>query len=215
MFHPMDMMTSVGFPTIRLRRLPIVRHHSQEYYTAPPPMYTSHLPQFSGYYPTADSRFAADAYGPFEPTFQSLDNPTNFGQMFFEPIVVQQPPMPPTPPEVSIPPNSGFQLHPCRWLGGPRCNGFAPGRNREMGEHLRVYHHFIGHERDTVQCEWENCGQTMQRMNVPRHIVSRHLLAAASCRFCGKRFSRPDVVARHERTCTGIIPVSNHSAARI
>lgn len=215
MFHPMDMMISVGFLATRLGRLPSVRHHSQEYYAAPPPMYTSQLHQFSGYYSTADSRFAADGYGPFEPTFQPFDYPTNLGGMFFEPIAVQQPPMPPAPPEESILRNSVFQYHPCRWLGGPRCDGLAPGRNREMGEHLRAYHHFIGHERDTVQCEWENCGQTMQRMNVPRHIVSRHLLAAASCRYCGKRFSRPDVVARHERTCTGILSGSNSSSASI
>ena len=84
-----------------------------------------------------------------------------------------------------------------------------------MGEHLRVYHQFIGHERDTVQCEWENCGQIMQRMNVPRHIVSRHLLAAASCRFCGKQFSRPDVVTRHERTCAAGLLVSSSSSTRM
>ncbi|KAG8213746.1 hypothetical protein J3R82DRAFT_10452 [Butyriboletus roseoflavus] len=196
MFHPMNPMAA-------------------EYYVAPYPIYTSHLPQFSSYYATDDSRLVADTYGQFVPTHQPLDNSANFGGIFSEPLAAYQPPMPPIPPEDSMPSNSAFQYHLCRWLGGPRCGGLAPGRNREMGEHLRVYHRFIGHERDTVQCEWENCGQTMQRMNVPRHIVSRHLLAAASCRFCGKRFSRPDVVTRHERTCAGGLPVPNSYPARI
>lgn len=189
---------------------------SQEYYTALPLISTSRLPQFSGYYTTVDSRLVADIYDPFVPTSQPLDNPTNFGGVFFEPLAAPapQPPIPPAAPEEPLLSNSAFHYHPCRWLGGPMCDGLAPGRNREMGEHLRVHHQFVGHERDTVQCEWENCGQTMQRMNVPRHIVSRHLLAAANCRFCGKRFSRPDVVARHERTCTGILRVSRSSSAR-
>ncbi|KAH0827557.1 hypothetical protein J3R83DRAFT_4278 [Lanmaoa asiatica] len=213
-FDPIDPMALVGFIAIRLRGLLIVRHNLQEYY-APPPIYTSQPPQFSGYYPTADGRFAADAYGPFVPTPQHSDNPIDFGRIFYEPIAAPQPPVPPAAPAESIPPNSLFHYHQCQWLGGPRCDGLAPGKNREMGEHLRVYHHFIGHERDTVQCEWQNCGQTMQRMNVPRHIVSRHLLAAARCRFCGRRFSRPDVVARHERTCAGVLPVSSSAAVRI
>ena len=159
----------------------------------------------------ADGGFIADAYNSYLPAYQSLDNPTDVGGMFPEPPAAYEPPSPPAPPEQSIIPYAAFQYHPCRWLGGPQCDGLAPGRNREMGEHLRVFHHFIGHERDTVQCEWENCGQIMQRMNVPRHIVSRHLLAAASCRFCGKRFSRPDVVSRHERACNGVSPVLSSS----
>ena len=178
-----------------------MRGNLQGYYATPLPTCTSHQPQFAGYCPAADSRLAADIYDPFMATSQSFDN---FGGMFQDPLVAPQPPMPPAAPEMSTPSNPGFHYHPCRWLGGPQCDGFAPGKNREMAEHLRVYHQFIGHERDIVPCEWGNCGRFMQRMNVARHIVSRHLLAAASCRFCGKRFSRPDVVARHERTCTGV-----------
>lgn len=157
-----------------------------------------------------------DPYNPFVPTYQQpLDTFVDFGGIFSEPIAAHQPPIPPAAPEQSILPNPEFYYHSCRWMSGPQCDGLAPGRNREMGEHLRVFHRFIGHERDTVQCEWENCDKTMQRMNVPRHIVSRHLLAAASCRFCGKRFSRPDVVARHERTCSGLPPVSSNSISRV
>lgn len=182
-------------------------------------MCTPNLPQLSGYYPVSDSSLAAaDAYNlfmhPYQPR-QPLDTSLDFGGLFSEPYAVHQPPVPPAAPEQSILPIASFQHYPCRWLSGPQCDGSAPGRNREMGEHLRTYHRFIGHERDMVQCEWENCGQAMQRMNVPRHIVSRHLLAAASCRFCGKRFSRPDVVARHERTCGGVSPISNGSLSRV
>ncbi|KAH0837772.1 hypothetical protein J3R83DRAFT_5950 [Lanmaoa asiatica] len=213
MFDPIDLMASVGFLAIWLRELLIVRHNLQEYAT-PPPTYTSHLLQFSGYHPTADSGFVADAYHPLVPTSQPLDNPANFGRVFYEPTAAQQP-VPPAAPGESIPPDSFLNSHLCRWLGGPRCPGFAPSRNREMGEHLRVYHRFIGHERDAVRCEWENCRKTMQRMNLPRHIVSRHLSAAASCRFCGKRLSRLDVVVRHERACTGVLPVPRRATARI
>ncbi|KAI9572121.1 hypothetical protein HD554DRAFT_2067096 [Boletus coccyginus] len=155
-----------------------------------------------------DSGFVADPYVSFVPIYQPLDTAMDVGGMFSEPLAAYQPPIPPAPAQ-SLPPNPAFNCYQCRWLSGPPCDGQAPGRNREMGEHLRAYHRFIGHERDTVQCDWENCGQTMQRMNIPRHIVSRHLLAAASCRFCGKQFSRPDVVARHERTCGGVSPVSS------
>lgn len=162
----------------------------------------------------ADGRFATDEYDRFLPTYQPFDTPTDGGGIFSEPFVTHQPPIPP-PAEQSILPNPAFSYHQCRWLSGPQCNGQAPGRNREMGEHLRVFHYFIGHERDTVQCEWENCSQVMQRMNVPRHIVSRHLLAAARCRFCDRQFSRPDVVGRHERTCNVVSPVSSRSVSRV
>lgn len=179
-------------------------------------MYTPGPPQFSGHYATADSGFANDPCDSFMSTYQHLlDASMDFGEMPSEFVAAHQPPIPPMTPEQSIAPNPAFHYHPCRWLGGPRCEGLAPGRNREMGEHLRVFHRFIGHERDPVQCEWEGCGQSMQRMNVPRHIVSRHLLAAANCRFCGRRFSRPDVVARHERTCSGVPPISTSSISRV
>ena len=149
------------------------------------------------------------------PARQPFDDFVDFGTMFSELFTAHQPPVPPAAPEQSISSIPPYYYYPCRWLSGPPCDGSAPGKNREMGEHLRVLHRFVGHERDMVQCEWENCGQSMQRMNVPRHIVSRHLLAAASCRFCGKQFSRPDVVARHERTCGGASPISTTSLSRI
>lgn len=190
MFHPMGRTAAEYYPD-----------------QAPPlPMCKSQPQQFFGYYPTADGGFATEAYAdPIVTTSEHLVAPADFGGMFNEsPVATYQPPIPPATPESPIPPNPPFYFHPCRWLSGPQCDGRAPGKNREMGEHLRVFHHFVGHERDPVRCEWENCGQTMQRMNIPRHIVSRHLLAAASCRFCSKRFSRPDVVSRHERTCGGV-----------
>ncbi|KAG9316410.1 hypothetical protein JVU11DRAFT_2444 [Chiua virens] len=181
-----------------------------EYYLGLP-VHRSPPPQLSGCHPAVDARFITDAYGSFATAPQPLEpnSPTAFGGVVYGPVAAQQPSMPPVTPRNPMALNPGFDYHPCRWLGGPQCDGLAPGRNREMGEHLRAYHRFVGHERDTVQCQWENCGQTMQRMNVPRHIVSRHLLAAASCRFCGKRFSRPDVVGRHERTCNGTPHVPN------
>ncbi|KAF9222595.1 hypothetical protein BS17DRAFT_818405 [Gyrodon lividus] len=126
-----------------------------------------------------------------------------FGGDPYEPYSAPQLPQLEAPmPQNHFSPPPSFRWHECRWLGGPRCNGWAPGKNREMAEHLRSWHHFVGHERDIVQCEWGNCTRTMQRMNIARHIVSTHIREAANCRFCGKRFSRLDVVSRHERTCT-------------
>lgn len=168
-------------------------------------MYAPH--PFTDSCPAASSGLAADIYTPLIPPPQHFDTPVGFARMLHDPLpVAPQPPTPPAAPDPSMPLNPGFFYHPCRWLGGPQCDGLAPGKNREMAEHLRVCHHFVGHERDVVPCEWENCGQSMQRMNIARHIVSRHLLAAANCRFCGRQFSRPDVVARHEKTCSGVIP---------
>jgi len=106
-----------------------------------------------------------------------------------------------------------FSSHQCQWLSGPQCDGWAPGKNREMAEHLRLYHDFGGHERDVVRCQWGSCNRSMQRMNLPRHIVATHLREAAECRFCGKRFSRPDVVGRHERTCSG--PANGASGSNV
>ncbi|KIJ67520.1 hypothetical protein HYDPIDRAFT_108347 [Hydnomerulius pinastri MD-312] len=122
---------------------------------------------------------------------------------------------PPMPQQLAlVPPPSPFP-RPCRWLGGPSCHGLAVGpvRNREMSEHLRFHHQLVGHERDVVRCQWAGCHRRLQRMNMGRHIVTTHLHEAAHCRFCGGRFSRPDVVARHERTCDGS-PSGRRSANR-
>lgn len=204
MSHPMEPIVAVGFLAFRYRRLLTTRRNSQGYYATPLPTPAPHPLRFAGYWPTADSGFSADTYDPFTPTSQPFDTIVDSGGMIHGALIAPQPPTPPAGPETSIPQNPSFHYHPCRWLGGPQCGGSAPGKNREMAEHLRVHHLFIGHERDIVSCEWDSCGQVMQRMNVARHIVSRHLLAVASCRSCGKQFSRPDVVARHERSCNGV-----------
>lgn len=106
-------------------------------------------------------------------------------------------PSPPPPPSPPMSPT----LHVCEWTEGGRCCGLAPGRNREMGEHLRTAHGFVGNERDTVYCRWGVCGRALQRMNMGRHIVSTHLRATATCPRCFKTLSRPDVAARHEKQC--------------
>lgn len=207
MSHPMDLVNTVGFLVIRCLRSLTARRNLQGMRSTQPFMYTLHQPQFTDPRFVADSRLAANIDVPFMPTPELFDIPVDFGGIFHDPLVAPQPPTPPAAPEVSILANLGFHYHPCLWLGGPQCDGFAPGKNREMAEHLRVYHHFVGHERNLVRCEWQNCGQLMQRMNVARHIVSRHLLAAATCRHCGRRFCRPDVVTRHERTCNVVSSV--------
>lgn len=114
-------------------------------------------------------------------------------------------------PSVSYPPSPCDQtitdkrlphipMHVCEW-GEKPCNSLAPGKNREMGEHLREFHDFIGNEKDSVPCYWGNCDKSLQRMNVGRHIVSTHLRQTTICPRCNKSLSRPDVASRHEKQC--------------
>ncbi|KAI6044672.1 hypothetical protein EDC04DRAFT_326610 [Pisolithus marmoratus] len=93
-----------------------------------------------------------------------------------------------------------IQMYVCEW-GVKQCNTLAPGKNREMGEHLREFHEFIGNEKDTVHCHWGNCNKELQRMNMGRHIVSTHLRQTTICPRCKKTLSRPDVASRHEKQC--------------
>ncbi|KAG1716099.1 hypothetical protein ID866_1071 [Astraeus odoratus] len=106
----------------------------------------------------------------------------------------------PTPQTPTPPPPSQIYMHRCEWTTRS-CNGWAPGKNREMGEHLRESHDFIGNEKDTVHCQWGNCNKSLQRMNMGRHIVSTHLRETTTCPRCNKTLSRPDVASRHEKQC--------------
>lgn len=127
------------------------------------------------------------------------------------PSSIQLPqPQQPTP-SISYPPYPSDQaitvkrpphipMHVCEW-GEKPCNMLAPGKNREMGEHLREFHDFIGNEKDSVPCYWGNSDKSLQRMNVGRHIVSTHLRQTTICPRCNKSLSRPDVASRHEKQC--------------
>ncbi|KAL4074317.1 hypothetical protein J3A83DRAFT_4235087 [Scleroderma citrinum] len=106
----------------------------------------------------------------------------------------------PVPRTPTPPPPSHIHMYSCEWREG-RCTGWAPGKNREMGEHLRELHHFIGNEKDLVRCLWGNCNKHLQRMNMGRHIVSTHLRETTTCPRCNKTLSRPDVASRHEKQC--------------
>ncbi|KAH7888301.1 hypothetical protein F5I97DRAFT_1827785 [Phlebopus sp. FC_14] len=105
------------------------------------------------------------------------------------------------PPLVLSPPTSSLAQYPCCWSDDPRCSGWVQGSNREMSEHLRSCHDFVGHEKDVVPCNWDGCGARMQRMNLARHIVSTHLRVRVRCRWCGRSFTRSDVTSRHEKEC--------------
>lgn len=108
----------------------------------------------------------------------------------------------PYPADPAIPSKqpSHIRMHACKW-GVKACNTLAPGKNREMGEHLREFHEFIGNEKDIVHCHWSNCNKSLQRMNMGRHIVSTHLRQTTICPRCNKSLSRPDVASRHEKQC--------------
>ncbi|KAI6169547.1 hypothetical protein EDD17DRAFT_16309 [Pisolithus thermaeus] len=127
------------------------------------------------------------------------------------PSPAQLPQSPQPYPSISYPPYPCDQtntvkplphipFHVCEW-GAKPCNTMAPGKNREMGEHLREFHDFIGNEKDSVPCYWGNCDKSLQRMNMGRHIVSTHLRQTTICPRCNKSLSRPDVASRHEKQC--------------
>ena len=89
----------------------------------------------------------------------------------------------PTPPSPSH-----IHAHACEW----RLGGWAPGRNRDMGEHPREVHGFTGNEKDFVRCYWGNCDKQLQQMNMGRHIMSTHLRETTTCHRCNKALSRPN-----------------------
>ncbi|KAI6129434.1 hypothetical protein EDD16DRAFT_1545558 [Pisolithus croceorrhizus] len=77
----------------------------------------------------------------------------------------------------TVKPLPHIPMHVCEW-GAKPCNALAPGKNREMGEHLREFHDFIGNEKDSVPCYWGNCDKSLQRMNMGRHISTRRSVTA-------------------------------------
>lgn len=69
--------------------------------------------------------------------------------------------------------------------------------------HLRDEHDFRADDRRIVSCAWAGCTVLHMRKNIPRHIVSRHMLTTVPCPECGRVFSRADVARIHQLRCNG------------
>lgn len=157
----------------------------------PPTIPPHHGPTFSsgGYDPSLPANPPIDLY---QPAVHQQGMPQPYQNIPFPSYPVAATPTPPPPAHT--------HMHTCEWRVG-RCTGLAPGKNRDMGEHLREFHGFTGNEKDIVRCYWGHCDKQLQRMNMGRHIVSTHLRETTTCPRCNKTLSRPDVASRHEKQC--------------
>ncbi|KAF8554903.1 hypothetical protein OG21DRAFT_1508289 [Imleria badia] len=52
-------------------------------------------------------------------------------------------------------------------------------------------------ERQVIQCPFMGCSDTLQWINIPRHIKSIHLGVRFRCPNCGKLYTRPEGLATH------------------
>ncbi|KAI9574321.1 hypothetical protein HD554DRAFT_2034459 [Boletus coccyginus] len=76
-----------------------------------------------------------------------------------------------------ITPPEGFPAVPaptCGLAGGLHCTLPLGGSDKSIGDHLRVHGH-THPQRQAAQCPWVGCSDTLQWMNIPRHIRSIHL----------------------------------------
>ena len=92
----------------------------------------------------------------------------------------------------------------CLWTsGGTRCRALIKGDRKSVSSHLRDGHAFTcdGH---TVACAWGQCRMSMQRRNIPRHIVTCHLEVKVTCSQCGLALSRSDANKKHRLACPAI-----------
>lgn len=90
---------------------------------------------------------------------------------------------------------------PCKWSRRSRCPVSLEGDKNSVARHLRDYHGFVC-DGEAVACAWEQCGISLQRRNVARHIVACHLEVKVYCKSCGIPLSRPDAGKKHEKYCT-------------
>lgn len=108
--------------------------------------------------------------------------------------------------EVSATPPSNAILV-CRWSS--TCNAMLDGAYQGVRNHLKRKHQFGGIPKESIQCLWAGCEQTLQRENIPRHIVTCHPQMKVSCAGCGKSFSRPNAKNSHAPVC----PAKDHTSS--
>lgn len=77
------------------------------------------------------------------------------------------------------------------------------GDRRSVTSHLRNKHNFSC-DGQTIACAWGECTASMQRRNIPRHIVACHFEVKVACLQCGLALSRADANKKHRLACTGV-----------
>jgi hypothetical protein len=137
-------------------------------------------------YPATHSRYQASS--PFE---AFAGNVTVFLSLFPSPTVS-------TPNGVSVTTPSNT-IHICRCSSA--CNAVLNGSIRAVRSHLKQEHQFRGAAKESIRCLWAGCQRILQRENIPRHIITRHLRVKVSCPACGIALSRRDVQYSHARVC--------------
>ena len=109
-------------------------------------------------------------------------------------------------------PEPSNTVHICQCVtGGSPCNIAVSGRAPAVRDHLNRVHGFSSKGKDQVVCLWRGCGRTLQRENIPRHIVTCHFRVRVGCVECGRPLSRRDVWYSHARVC----PARRQTASRL
>lgn len=92
----------------------------------------------------------------------------------------------------------------CGLAGGLHCTHPLDRSVKSIRLHLCMHGHKHP-QKQTVQCPWMGCSDTLQWMNIPRHTLSTHLGARFRCSNCGKRYTRQGGLARHTASlkCNG------------
>ncbi|KIJ67475.1 hypothetical protein HYDPIDRAFT_25928 [Hydnomerulius pinastri MD-312] len=90
--------------------------------------------------------------------------------------------------------------HRCCWTGTP-CQASLSGDKKELRDHLKHGHHFRATGKKYHRCLWSGCTQVLQRENIIRHIISRHLRIKVRCSACGIELARSDVQFTHWERC--------------
>ncbi|KIK75235.1 hypothetical protein PAXRUDRAFT_173407 [Paxillus rubicundulus Ve08.2h10] len=97
----------------------------------------------------------------------------------------------------------GFDIkyYVCHWRtdNGMRCNTQIQGR--EYATHIRTVHG-VGRDK-RLECRWDNCGESLKKDCVVRHLQERHLLYRWPCPRCLLSFTRRSNMNTHRADCNG------------
>ncbi|KAG1878147.1 hypothetical protein F4604DRAFT_598009 [Suillus subluteus] len=133
---------------------------------------------------------------------------SQFGPVWYNPgqfppslqVMTLQPSTEPLP--TMMPPQEQSALHECAWIEDDKLCGHAiSNHKRQLGMHLGNFHGIQGNDKKVVTCFWQGCKQKIQRGNIGRHIISRHLNTRWTCEHCFKAYSRRDAMKKHAKDC--------------
>lgn len=92
----------------------------------------------------------------------------------------------------------------CLWISREtQCSAPIAGDRRSVTSHLRHNHNFVC-DGQIIACAWAGCTASMQRRNIPRHIIACHLPIKVTCSQCGLPLSRADARQKHQLACLGV-----------